>query len=70
MGSEVKWVEVKFPAGLRYVSGGRRADVWLSSVDGWYHWTVKNQVKGTYESYGKERSEADARAVALKAMNL
>jgi hypothetical protein len=54
-------------AGLR--SGGRRADVWLSSVDGWYHWTVKNQ-KGTCEAYGKERSEADARSVASKAMTL
>lgn len=64
------WVEVKFPPGVRYFSGGRRADVWLSAVDGWYHWTVKNSVTGGYDAYGKERSEADARAVALKAIDL
>lgn len=65
-----RWMEVKVPKGVRYTANARRADVWLSSVDGWYHWTVKDQIKVEYTAYGKERTEADAKAVALKAMEL
>ena len=56
------------PAGLRHVANAHRADVWLSSVDGWYHWSVKNQIRNEYIGVGKERTERDACNAALEAM--